>query len=125
MAFTYDLAAPLGEVRLLIPDNDADNFELQDAEINKHLSRMGNNVDAAAAESCDMLARLYAKRAGFTADGLTVRHGERARQYAARAAELRARLGGSISSVTLDKTDGFADEATDSEYGSRTVYVRV
>ena len=125
MAFTYDLETGTGQVRLLVPDNDNDNYDLEDAEIAYFLDQRGDSAKAAAVMACNWLARMYAKKATFEADGLSIQHSKRAEVYAARAKELGAEMHGSMSVVTIDRQDGYSDEATDSEYQSRTVYVKV
>jgi len=130
MAFTYDLTASgddllISKVRLVIPDNDSTAYELEDAEITYFLDQVADNINGAAVLACQMLARRYAQKVGFTADGATVRYGERARAFAERAAELAQSSQGGISSVTLDRSDGFADQVASGEYASRTVYVKV
>ena len=126
MAYTYDLTTDTGKVRLLVPDNDSSNYELEDAEIEYFLDQAGDNARAAAVSACRWLARKYAKLATFKADGLEVQHSKRAEVYAARADELATEVGGSISLITLDKQDGYHDENGDlTDYQSRTVYVRV
>ena len=124
MAFTYDLATARGKVRFLVPDNDSASYLLEDAEIDYLLGLVGSNVKAAAADCCDQLARRFALKPTFSADGLSVSNGERANTFAARAKELRATQG-AVSSVTLNRSDGYSEEATDGEYESRTVYIRV
>jgi hypothetical protein len=114
MAFTYELATPIGQVRLMIPDNNAEAFDLSDAEIEYFLSLRGNNVKAAAVEACSHLARKYAKLPTFSADGLSVNNGQRAQTFAERAKELKAELGGGLSSVSMLKIDAFNTE--ESEY---------
>lgn len=113
MSFTYDLATALGQVRLLIPDNVATAYELQDDELDFFLSQAGQNVTAAAARACDHLARKYAKLPTFSADGLSISNGQRAQTFAQRAAELRASISDSMSSITLVKTDGYSVAYTD------------
>ena len=125
MSFSYTLTTNLGKVRLLVPDNVATAYDLEDDEITYLLTSRGNNILAAAADACQWLARKYAKLATFTADGLTVQHGERAAQYAARAKELRADVAGGMSTIAITRTDGYSEEAEDSEYESRTVYIKV
>ena len=114
MSFTYDLTTKIGQVRLLVPDNEASAYDLQDDEITYFLGLVGQNVMAAAARACDHLARKYAKLPTFSADGLQISNGQRAQTFAARAAELRASISDSMSSITLIKTDGYS--STDNDY---------
>jgi hypothetical protein len=126
MAFTYDLSTAIGQVRFLVPDNDATAYDLEDAEITYLLGQVGNVVSAAAVRACRWLARKYAKKASFTADGLTVHYHERAAQFATRAKELEAEIGsGGLSSVEITREDGYADVATESEYErqAKIVYI--
>ncbi len=131
MAYSYDLSSSdaetvrISRVRLLIPDNVEATAELQDDEIVLFLGDRGNVIKAAAADCCAWLARKYAQRASFQADGLRVDYSERARVYAERAKELRGDVAGGISSVGTKRADGFAEEAGDDEYDSRTIYVKV
>lgn len=132
MSYTYDLASAvaatlrLSKVRLLIGDNDGSaNYEMEDDEITYFLTERANNIKAAAADACQSLATKYSKLASFTADGLNVQNGQRAAEYAARAKELRADVVGSMSTVPITRTDGYSEEAGDSEYEKQTVYVRV
>ena len=126
MAFTYVLTTSIGQVRLLIPDNDSTSYDLEDAEITYFLDQVAEYVNGAAVLACGHLARKYAKLVGFTADGATVRYGERAKQFAERAAELAMSSQGGMSSVTLNRTDGFEDQAASDDYSaSRVVYIEV
>jgi len=125
MAFTYVLTTNRGKVRFLIPDNDSDNYDLEDAEVDYFLSQRGNNVKAAAVDACKWLARKYSKIADFSEGGLSYKASGRAEVFAKRAAELEKESQGSYSTVTLTREDGYSEEASDSEYESRTVYIKV
>ena len=116
MSFTYDLDTALGQVRFLVPDNDANAYDLQDAEIEYMLDQVGNNVKAAAVSACKWLARKYSKKANFSADGLSIQHSQRAAEFAARAKELEVELLGGISSVAIERQDGYSEVAATSEY---------
>lgn len=116
MAFTYDLTTDIGKVRLLVPDNDATAYDLADAEIQYFLTETGAAEKAAAVMACKWLARKYSKKATFSADGLSVQYSARAAEFAARAGELEAELLGGMAAVTLDRQDGYHDEAGTSEY---------
>lgn len=121
MAFTYDLTTTgasllISQVRLLVPDHTATAYELEDAEISFFLAQNGSNVWAAAADACDHLSRKFSQKVGFTADGLTVGYAERAREYAARAQELRGRVSAGMAAVTLARSDGFSEEAASGEF---------
>ena len=125
MAFTYDLTTAIGKVRLLIPDNESTAYELEDAEITYFLTERGNSVKAAAADCCNQLARMYAQKATFTADGFNIQHSQRAEVFAKRAAELSADISGALSSVTLGREDGYSEAASDGEYTTNIVYIKV
>jgi len=125
MTFTYDLDTAIGQVRLLVPDNDTDAYDLTDEEITYFLGQVGQSVQAAAVRACRWLARKYAKRASFTADGLTMRYSEQAQAFAARAQELAAEAGGGLSSVEIDRQDGFAEQADTGEYQRQVTYIKL
>jgi len=129
VAFTYDLtesgdALAWSKIRLLIPDNDSTDYELEDAEVDYFYDAAGGNITAAAIACCKWLARKYAKIASFTADGLTFHGSERAKIYAERAAELAAAVDGGLAIATLERADKYAEEAEDTEYGTGVIYVR-
>jgi hypothetical protein len=125
MAFTYDLETNRGRTRFLIPDTDSTAPYLTDAEIDHCLSESGT-VKAAAVMACNWLARRFAQRATFTADGLTVQNSQRAETFAARAKELMREMQGGMSAVALERDDGYHEVAVDdSEYEKRTVYIEV
>ena len=125
MSFTYLLNTKIGAVRLLIPDNESTDYDLEDDEITYFLTESGNSVNGAAVKACFWLARSYAKRASFTADGLSIQHGQRASIYAARAKELQAEAEGYMTAVTLDRQDGYSEKAGASEYETphRIIYI--
>lgn len=118
MAFSYDLSSTnattlaISQVRLLIPDNDATAYDLADAEVTYFLTEAGNNITAAAVLACEQLGRKYAKQATFSADGLSVQYGERARLFGERAMQLRATNGGAFSQAALSREDGFSAATT-------------
>jgi hypothetical protein len=123
--FTYSLTTAIGQVRLLIPDNDAAAYELKDNEIQYFLDQVASNVNAAAVAACRMLARKFATKVSFDADGLRMDYSQRAAAFAARAEELAGAVGGGISTPTLTREDGYSEAAVSSDYASRIVYVRV
>ncbi len=116
VAFTYDLTTNRGKVRFLVPDNVLTAYYLEDAEIDYFLTQKGQSVQAAAVAACKWLARKFSTQATFTADGLSIQHGQRAAQFAARAKELEAELLGGMAAVTLDRQDGYHDNVSQSEY---------
>jgi hypothetical protein len=125
MAFTYDLATNRGKVRFIVPDTDSTAPYLTDVEIDHCLNEAGT-VKAAAVMACNWLARRFAQRATFTADGLTVQNSQRAEAFAARAKELMREMQGAMTAVTVDRDDGYHEAAVDdSEYEKRTVYIEV
>jgi hypothetical protein len=123
MTFTYDLTTSIGKVRLLIPDNDATAYDLEDDEITYMLTEVGNEVKAAAVKCCKWLARKYAKKATFSADGLSMQNGDRAKTFAERARELEQEASGAFGTIDMTRDDGYADAAQDTEYDSRIVYI--
>lgn len=125
MTYTYSLSTDIGKVRLLIPDNVEADAELTDEELQYFLDETGDHVKGAAVLACKTLARKYAKLFSFRADGLQIDRSKRAEVYAARAHELEAELSGSMSTVTLNRTDGYEDEATDTDYEIKTIYIKV
>lgn len=128
MAFTYVLTEAVGQVRLLVPDNNSAAYELEDDEITFFLGQQGQNVTAAAVMACRWLARKFAQSPTFKADGLSISNGDRAKIFAERAEELAAQLQGGYSSVGLnrDGTDGYSEAAQNSDYGgAEVIYVRI
>jgi hypothetical protein len=128
MGFTYVLTEAVGQVRLLVPDKNADAYELEDDEIDFFLGQQGQNVTAAAVMACRWLARKFAQEPTFKADGLSISNGERARIFAERAEELAAQLQGGYSSVPLSRegTDSFSEAAQYGDYGTaKVIYVRI
>jgi len=130
MTIETSLATSIGQVRFLVDDTDTTTYDLEDAQITYMLAQVGNNVKAAAVAACRWLARRYAKKVTFDADGLRMDYSKRAEVYAARAKELQAELQGGITSVDLDREDAFHtwNPQTDdvSEYRDRgIIYVRV
>jgi hypothetical protein len=125
MAFTYDLTTNVGKVRLLVPDNDSAAHDLEDAEISYFLTQTGASVEGAAVRACKWLARKYSKKASFSADGLSMQHTARAQEFAKRAAELESELFGGMVVADIDRQDGYSDEAAQTDYDSRTVYIKV
>ena len=63
MAFTYDLATSLGQVRFLVSDTDEDTAVFTDAEVTAALTMEGNVVKLAAARCFYVLAGSKAKLA--------------------------------------------------------------
>lgn len=53
LSFTYDLATPLGQVRLLLNDVDADSAVFTDSELYSLLEMEGGAVKLAAAQAID------------------------------------------------------------------------
>lgn len=56
MAFTYDLAEPLGKVRLYIADSRVDEHIFEDAELQAVLDMNGASVLRASADALDIMA---------------------------------------------------------------------
>jgi|TARA_Y100000310_G_scaffold220455_1_gene221983 hypothetical protein len=126
MVDTYELTNDIGKVRFLIPDTDITDAELSDAEVTHLLSISGGTVNAAAIAGCRWLSRKYAQQITHTTEGgARFDLSKRAETYAARAKELEDQLIGGASFVGLDREDGYSEEATDSEYATRRVYIEV
>ena len=125
MAFTYDLSTDRGKVRFLIPDTDSASAFLTDEEIDHCLTQAGT-VKLAAVMACNMLARRFAQRVTFEADGLKLQNTQRAQVFAERARDLMAELQGGMSTVSIERDDGYHEAADgDSEYEKRIVYIEV
>jgi hypothetical protein len=125
MSFTYVLTTSIGKVRLLVPDNDSTAYDLEDDEIQYFLTQAGSSVNSAAVKACMWLARKYAKKASFSADGLSIQHGARARIFAERAKELQGDANGYMAAVTLEKQDGYSEKtgATEYERPHKIIYI--
>jgi len=117
MAYTYDITTARGQVRFLIPDNNILTAELQDDEIDYLLDERGDDVTAATIDACMQLSRRYAQLVSFKADGLSMQHSQRAKQYAERADALAGDAAGGIVSAGLNRQDGYAVEAAEGDYG--------
>lgn len=99
MAWSYDEtdlntatnSGRLNTVRLLIGDTDPDDQQLQDEEIDFALSENGDNVYAAGAFSCRLLATKYSRLVDTQLDGvLEAYYSQRIEQYLRMSAELSA-----------------------------------
>lgn len=133
MTFTYDLGSSdstklaISRVRMLIPDTVQDGHLIEDEEISFFLSERNNHLYATAADLCMKLSRQFALKVTTQADGVKADHSQRAEVFAKRALELRSQVGGGISTIVLDKQDGWsdnADEAGETEHESRVIYIR-
>jgi hypothetical protein len=118
MTYTYDLSTAIGQVRLLVPDNVETGAALTDEEIQYFLNQTGQSVNRATIKACQQLARKFSQQMAFTADGLSIHATERAQAYATRAKELMAELGGSYGTITINRSDGYADHADEDEYSA-------
>ncbi len=90
MAFTYNLALPIGQVRLLIPDRVDVGHVFEDDELTAFLALEGNRVKCAAAAALEMAASDNAmvlkvmRLLDLTTDGAKVSDALRARAQALR-----------------------------------------
>jgi hypothetical protein len=124
VSFTYDLATDIGQLRLELGDTSSvsgegvkpDGGYLTDEELQVLLDREGEAMRAVAA-ACELLARHWARVATLTVGPRSEQLGNIAKNWSDRAAELRARHGGAAGafSVSVTRTDGYADNAVDPE----------
>lgn len=98
MAFTYDLATAIGQVRLAIGDTSSatgagvrpDGTNLSDAEIAYFLTAEGDDVGLATARACEALAMMWSNVADLQVGPRRESLGQVAARYAERAAALRS-----------------------------------
>lgn len=91
MTFSYELDAPVGQVRFEISDT-AEPALFSDEEITYKLGEHHDSILRAAAALCDVLATRYADEFDIGADeDRTFRRSQKATAYARRAEALRAR----------------------------------
>lgn len=65
MTWTYSgdpSSSPRNELRYLIGDTDTADKQVQDEELDYHLTKNGNNAVSAAIDACEALAAKYARR---------------------------------------------------------------
>lgn len=123
MAFTYDgtLDTDLEKVRLEIGDTDSTDALFTDAEINVKLSLRANNIEATAADLCDILAVRFARQFDFETDGQKFARSQRSKMYKDMAAVLRARANGGITSVPTTRVDGYSSDVTSEDVSTSSV----
>jgi hypothetical protein len=63
MSYTYDLSTDIGKVRMLLSDNDSQDYTFENEEIQALLDLHGGDVRQAAAEGYETWARDRAKLA--------------------------------------------------------------
>jgi hypothetical protein len=144
MEFTYDLTTAVGKVRLEIGDTSSDDgvkpdgSNLTDAEISLWLTEEGS-VGRASARACEALARTWARLVDLAVGPRRESLSQAAKAWAEQGAELRRQHGGGKMGAYAAgwlRQDGYGDEAepsdergeseaSASEYGRETVYIRV
>ena len=124
MAFTYNTATDIGKVRLELDDTEQgkgvrpNGDNLTDAEIQVFLDREGAVLPAVAA-ACEMLARAWSRVASLSAGGRSEQFGAIAKEYADRAAVLRAQHGGGGAAISAGavREDAYTENAeTETEF---------
>lgn len=103
MPITTDLDSEIGQLRLLIGDNEEsgvkpDGGHFSDAEISYFLEK-GGGVTLGAALACETLAWLWNQHPTFEADGLRVERGSVANGWWRAAVQFRANRGAVASPV--------------------------
>lgn len=117
MTFTFsvsDLTTPLAQVRVEIGDTDSTAALFQDEELNYFLGKRADNVLLAAADACESLARRFARAFDFETDNQSFKRSQQSKQYAAMAADLRARAGG-VTSVSSTRVDGYSQDISNTD----------
>jgi hypothetical protein len=115
VTFTYDiaqLATPLAQVRLEIGDTDSTRPLLQDEEIQVKLGLRASDVLATAADLCEILATRFAGDYDFKWKDGAFNRSQRAKAYADRAKDLRARSSGGLSTIEATRVDGYTDDVS-------------
>ncbi len=123
MSFTYDVTTDAGRVRLLIPDTDAENHLLEDAEVTALLALETGDVRRAAAAALELIASSEAlvskkiRSQDFATDGPAVAKELRERAALLRAQAEEAALNADGDEVGLEIVDfnPFAGYSSDSE----------
>lgn len=124
MGFTYDLTSEIGQVRLLIGDTvldygvKPDDTNYSDEEIQVFLDRSGADVNIAAAEALENLARMWAFEPDVKMGPITEARGKVAKNLREQADKLRQQSGGDSTafSVGFNRDDGYAEADTEQEY---------
>lgn len=117
MGFSYDAltasTCPLYAIRLEIGDTESSGSLFDDAELTHFYSEEGSSTLKAAARAMEALAQRYARRASFSADGLSVQYQGAAQEARAQAKEMRKRAGGSgTRTIAMTRHDGYSNDVT-------------
>lgn len=110
--WTYALTNDIGKVRFEIGDTDitpTTDARFSDEEITYKLGEFVT-VMLTAAALCDVLATKYAGSYTFKTDDQQFNRSDLTKQWAARAAELRARASGGVSVVPVTRVDAYSDD---------------
>jgi hypothetical protein len=140
MAFTYTgaLDTNLDILRFEIGDTVSgagvlpDGTNIPDATLNAVIAAEGS-VGLAAARVCEALARHWTRVAASQTVGSRSEANQQMANFRALAQDLRKRYGGDASGfvAAFGRDDGyhqqneFTEEESDSEYESRTLYIRI
>lgn len=124
MGFTYDLTSDIGQVRLLIGDTvlnsgvKPDDGNYDDTEIQLFLDRNDGDINIAAAESLENLARMWATEPDVKMGPITESRSKVARNLRSQAMTLRDQVGGDATafSVGFNRDDGYAEADSQQEY---------
>lgn len=103
------MATTIELVRLEIDDSSTP-YVFDDPEVQIKLDEHGDNVKLAAADLLDILAIRYARDFDFETDGQVFKKGTRSATLAARAAALRGRATGGLSTIETTRIDGASDD---------------
>ena len=126
MAFTYDLSTDIGKLRLEIGDANPDEGKgvkpdggyITDEELQVLLDRE-TTVGRAAAATCEVLARMYARFVDLSVGPRRESASQASQAYLTQARELRAQYGGGGSRRAVAggiiKIDGFNYDETASD----------
>lgn len=103
--------------RLELGDDDATRELLNDDEAQHYIDQHPDQVLLAVLDACDMLARRFSREHDFEWQGSDTARGkftrsQMAKAYADRAKEIRAKLGGQVSTVSTSRVDGFSEDLT-------------
>ena len=118
MSFTYILTTDIGKLRLEIGDTSStagrgvkpDGTYITDEELQVLLDREGSVVGRAAAATCEVLARMYARFVDMTVGPRRESLSQASQAFTVQAKELRRQYGGGSKRATaggIIKADGF------------------
>jgi hypothetical protein len=102
------------QIRLEIGDTVESGSQFDDAELERFYSDEGSNVLKASARALETLSQRYARRASFTADGLSVQWAQSAQACREQANALRDRAsvvasgGYRTRTVHMTRHDGYS-----------------